>query len=261
MISPFIIDAACYLHSKACMPTGWNLVADTAKFERDFLLPAPSTNYHGTVRSELRHAIAYAMHNRVLSCLSIDGSRIFSFPVTQYWTPHSSRTFLPSATLLLDFPKHKRDFLGGWAQASDRYARTSCRSTTNRQRAVIRALHSQVPDPLAEQDLAEHFEEFLTLRVPPAAIVQCVSLLRSPAGPRDLSDTAEQPEDSQSPLQPPVVRRRHRDSLSHTGSRSGLTYRLRRGLLFACAPHPRSFVETADTTRGDRQRAGSVGPP
>ena len=74
------------------------------------------------------------------------------------------------------------------------------------QRAVIRALHSPVPDPLAEQDLAEHFEEFLTLqRVPPAAIVLCVSLLRSPAGPRDLSDTAEQPEDSQPPLQPPVV--------------------------------------------------------
>ena len=30
------------------------------------------------------------------------------------------------------------------------------------QRAVARAIFSSRPDPLAEQDLAEHFEEFLT---------------------------------------------------------------------------------------------------
>ena len=79
---PFIIDAACYLHSKDWMHTGWTLLADTANFERDFLMPAPSTNYHGVVHSELRYAIAYAMQNRVLSSISIDGSRVFSFPVT-----------------------------------------------------------------------------------------------------------------------------------------------------------------------------------
>ena len=127
---PLIIDSACYLHSKELMQTGWGLLSDSANFERDFLLPAPSTNYHGVVRSELRCAIAYAMQNRVLSSFSLDGSRIFIYPVTHYWTPHSSRSYLPSATLLLDFPKVQRDFLGGWnAQASDRYARTACRSS------------------------------------------------------------------------------------------------------------------------------------
>ena len=155
---PFLIDAACYLHSKDWMHTGWTLLADTANFERDFFLPAPSTNYHGVVHSELRYAIAYAMQNRVLSSISIDGSRVFSFPVTHYWTPHSSRSYLPSATLLLDFPKLQRDCSGGWnAQASDRYVRTACRCIINMQRAFIRAVHSAKPDSLAEQDLAEHF--------------------------------------------------------------------------------------------------------
>ena len=98
---------------------------------RDFLLPAPSTNHHGTIRSELRYAIAYTVQNRVLSSLSFDCSHVFSFLFTQDWTPHSSRTCLPSATLLLDFTKHQWDFLGGWsAPASDRYARTACRSIT-----------------------------------------------------------------------------------------------------------------------------------
>ena len=203
---PLIIDAACYLHSKDWMHTRWTLLADTANFERDFVLPASSTNCHGVVHSELRYAIAYAMQNRVLSAISIEGSRVFSFPVTHFWSPHSSRSFLPSATLSLDFPKLQRDYLGGWnAQASDRYARTACRSIINMQRAVIRALHSANPDPLAEQDLAEHFEEFLQLhRFQPDSIAQCLSNLRSPIRPRDLSDTADQPLEDQPVHQPPV---------------------------------------------------------
>ena len=102
-----IIDSACYLHSKAWMSTG----SQTLPFDRDFLLPAPLTNYHGIVRSGLRYAIAYGMQNRVLSTLSVHGSHVFSFPVTQYWTPHSSRTFLHSATLLLDFSQTSENFI------------------------------------------------------------------------------------------------------------------------------------------------------
>ena len=74
------------------------------------------------------------------------------------------------------------------------------------QRSVIRALHSANPDPLSEQDLAEHFEEFLrSHRVPPESITQCISNLRSPLRPRDLSDTADQPLEDQPAPQPPLV--------------------------------------------------------
>ena len=54
---------------------------------------------------------------------------------------------------------------------------------------------------------------------------------------------------------------RRSDSLSHPGSRSGLTTGSRRGLCLTGTSHPGSFVETADTTPSDKQRAGSVGPP
>ena len=106
------------------------------------------------------------MQNRVLSSLQLGGSLKFCHPVTQYWTPHSRRSSLPSATLLLDFLENQRDCSGVWnAQASDKYARTSLRIITKLLRAVIRAIHSSSPDPLAEQDLAEDFEEFPRLSV------------------------------------------------------------------------------------------------
>ena len=93
--------------------------------------------------------------------LVVDAYFVIRSPSTGRPTPID--LFLPSATLLLDFPENQRDFLGGLnAQASDKYARTSRRIITNMQRAVIRAIFSLSPDPLAEQDLAEHFEEFLT---------------------------------------------------------------------------------------------------
>ena len=130
------------------------------------------------------------MQNRVLSSLCLDGSRLFPFPLTQYWTPHSSRAYLPSATLVLEFPKSQRYFVGGWnAQASDRYARTARRTITTLQRAVVGALHSGKSDPLAEQDLAEHFEEYLVAqRITPASVVQCVTLLRKPFSRRYVLD-------------------------------------------------------------------------
>ena len=157
-----VIDAACYLQSKYWMLRGWRLLSASAPFERDFLLPALSTNYRGVVRSELRYAMAYAMQNRVLSSLYLDGSRIFS-AIQSHSTGHLTRaghTCLPPLSFLIS-QNSKGFFLRGWnAQASDRYARTARRSVINMQRAVIRALYSPGSDPLPEQDLAEHFEEF-----------------------------------------------------------------------------------------------------
>ena len=60
--------------------------------------------------------------------LARNGVPVFRSSSTRFWTPHSGRTLLPSATAALGFSKSERDFLGGWcAQASDRYARIAIR--------------------------------------------------------------------------------------------------------------------------------------
>ena len=201
---PLIFDSACYLHSKA-WSTGRKLLIDTATFERDFLLPAPSTNYHGIVRSELRYAIASAMQNRVLSSLSIVGSHVFTFPVTQYWTPHFSRTFLPSATLLLDFPKHQRVFWveGILRRPTDTFGQPADRSQICKGHSFVhytrkfRTLSLNKTWPSTSSSSLRHSASWLHCTM-------CI-LLRSPVCSRDLSDTVEQPDISQPLLQPPVV--------------------------------------------------------
>ena len=194
---PLIIDSESYLHSRSWITTGWNILKETAGYERDYLLPSPSTNYHGVTRTELRYSIAHAMLGRVLGTLTLDGIRLFPFQIQQYWTPHSSRALLPSATLILDFPKSQRDFLGGWnPQASDRYARTARRAITAMQKAVVRAIHSRKTDPLSEQDLAEHFEQYLSEQRPPQdSIAQCVSSLRPQFSIREIPEPVELSED------------------------------------------------------------------
>ena len=194
---PLIIDAECYLHSRSWISTGWDILKETAGYERDYLLPSPSTNYHGVTGTELKYPIAHAMLGRVLASLTLDGTRLFPFQVQHYWTPHSCRAFLPSATMILDFPKPQRDFLGGWnPQASDRYARTARRTITVMQKAVVRAIHSRRIDPLSEQDLSEHFEQFLNeQRLLQASVVQCISLLRSQFSHREVLESIELSED------------------------------------------------------------------
>ena len=191
---PLIIDAECYLHSRSWISTGWDFLKETAGYERDYLLPSPS---HGVTRTELKYPIAHAMLGRVLASLTLDGTRLFPFQVQHYWTPQSCRAFLPSATMILDFPKPQRDFLGGWnPQASDRYARTARRTITVMQKAVVRAIHSRRTDPLSEQDLSEHFEQFLNeQRLSQASVVQCISLLRSQFSPREVPESVELSED------------------------------------------------------------------
>ena len=72
---PLIIDAEFFLHSRSWISTGWNLLKETSGYERDYLLPSPSTNYHGVTRTELRYSIAHAMLGRVLGTLTLDGIR------------------------------------------------------------------------------------------------------------------------------------------------------------------------------------------
>ena len=64
--------------------------------KRDFLLPAPSLNNYDQ---------GYALQNRVLRELKTAGTRLFQHPVTNFWTPHSGRAYLPTATQVLAFPE------------------------------------------------------------------------------------------------------------------------------------------------------------
>ena len=80
--------------------------------------------------------------------------RLFQHPTTKHWTPHSGRCFMPSATAVLKYEKSERDFFGGWsAKGSDVYARVARLRIANLPRAVVSALQSSSPDPIAESEI------------------------------------------------------------------------------------------------------------
>ena len=122
------IDQACFIALPERLMQGWDLLTSIANFKRDYLLPSPSENFQGCIHKELRYDTAFAIQHRVLLTLTADGEQLFAPHMPQFWTPHSGRTFLPSAAAALGCDKAERDFLGGWsAQGSDVYARVAKR--------------------------------------------------------------------------------------------------------------------------------------
>ena len=106
------------------------------------------------------------------------------------------------------------------------------------QKAVVRAIHSKKVDPLSEQDLAEHFEQFLNdQRLSQDSIVQCISSLRPQVSHREIPETIELSEDvvqDPAPIEvstqitqvahPAVKRQRRTDIWGRTPKKDGHRY-------------------------------------
>ena len=167
---PLVLDRSCFVKEQLWLATGWKVLREAADFERDFLLPAPTLKLRGCRRAELKYEQGYALQNRVLREIKVDGTKMFRHPVTTIWTPHSGRAYLPTAAQILEFSKEERDFLGGWlAQASDRYARSARRKIVNMQRAVAREIRTKCPGRLAEEETSLTSHDFLKAKGLPEA--------------------------------------------------------------------------------------------
>ena len=150
---PLVLDKACWVSKSDWLMTGWRILQEAAGFERDYLLPVPTASFRGCKRIELKYEQGYAIQSKVLQELEVSGEKLFSHQITNFWTPHSCRAYVPSATQVLNFSKEDRDFLGGWmAQASDRHARTARRKIVNMQRTVVRHIETRSEDRFGEEE-------------------------------------------------------------------------------------------------------------
>ena len=97
-----------------------------APSSRDYLLPAPSDNFRGFKRKELKYQAAFGVESQIVSLVTCRGQKVFRANTGHYYTPHSGRNFMPTATAVLGFSKSDRDVLGGWsADGSERYSRAA----------------------------------------------------------------------------------------------------------------------------------------
>ena len=152
---PLVVDPCCFTCHADWLTVGWGLLQQHAGYERDYLLPSPTTNLLGFRKQVLRYDTAFALQIRAFRSLrSASGPLLFPTR-THFWTPHSGRTFLPSVTTALGYPKTNRDYLG------DRYPQVSVLRITNMQRAVVSALgKSECEDPLREAETVQQYDTF-----------------------------------------------------------------------------------------------------
>ena len=159
---PIVVDSSCFVATSTWLEEGWRVMRQIASFERDYLLPAPSKNFRGCRRMELKYDAGFALQNRIVSLLTLEGSARIPPQLTDFWTPHSGRSFMPSCCAALQFPLDQRNYLGGWsAEGSDRYARVAVLRIRSLQGAVIKSIQAGPEgDPLGEQETLSHLQQY-----------------------------------------------------------------------------------------------------
>ena len=119
-----VVHGLAFIAVAGWLRAGWDLLKNVADFQRDFLLPTPSSCLKGCLRSELRYDTGSALFYITLGSIVLPGNVSLHLVVAHCWTPHSGRSFLPTCTASLGVDKTSRDFFGGWnAQGSDRCVR------------------------------------------------------------------------------------------------------------------------------------------
>ena len=174
-----IIHPSAYIQRESWLSVGWKLLQESAPHERDYLLPAPTSNYQGFKVKELKYATAFAVQTHIISTATYRGLRIFGNSTGHYYTPHSGRNFMPSAASVLGFTKSERDVLGGWAaDGSQRYTRTAKYKIAQMQIAVASTFKNSDPDQLAESDDLDCLADFLrSWDVPEESIRKSLQIL------------------------------------------------------------------------------------
>ena len=174
-----IIHSSAYIQRRDWLAVGWNLLLNGAPHERDYLLPAPTNNFHGFKTKELKYSTAFAVQTHIISTACYRGLRVFENSTGHYYTPHSGRNFMPSAASVLGFSKSERDILGGWsAEGSQRYTRTAKYKIAQMQTAVASTFKNPEPDQLAEADDIDSLADFLrSWDVPEESIRKSLKIL------------------------------------------------------------------------------------
>ena len=134
-----------------------------AAFLRNYLTPAPATIFHGCGRLVWRYDPVSALQTRFFRALEVGGARLLCLTNSpHFWTPHSGRTFLPSATAALGFDMPDRDYLEVCsALVSHPYARLATRRVAKMQRAVVAALQQRASDQFRDRESLEQLDAFL----------------------------------------------------------------------------------------------------
>lgn len=146
---------------------------ESAIFPRDYLVPAPTADWHA-MRKKLVEPPQLANYFRmVLQMLGTpkfeDGKwrvnanmELVPAELSLFWKGHSARHFLPQASAAIGCDKHDRDFLGRWSigrVGSNAYLLTSRQITERIQQQVMQSFYGEGVT-YDENELLDKLREF-----------------------------------------------------------------------------------------------------
>ncbi len=162
-----IIAQEAFLKQEKWAKTGLEIWKRIAPFERDFFLCRPNGE-GGCIPVELQYMEYSGMMRYLLTTISI-GPESFSLgeEVTQCFSPHSFRAFLPSCLKALGAPETEQAWMSAWqAKGSDIYVRTGRSRAIQMQTRLAQIIKEQTlrGDPIGERDVLDKLESALTSR-------------------------------------------------------------------------------------------------
>ncbi len=165
-LRPAVVSKEAWLADPDWFPVGWRLWQSLAPFERDYYLCPPKPG-GGCLHKELGY-MEYSSRLRSMLASLEDQEGV---PLGQDWamfqSPHSFRSYLPSALDAIGAPRSVLSWLLSWkSQGSSGYARAGKAKTLVMQRVVAHIIktHLGKSDPIGEVTLREHLQDHLTRR-------------------------------------------------------------------------------------------------
>ena len=136
---------------------GWQLFHSEAfRSDRDFFLPGPNKDWSGgtkkfldvqSLNSYMRYVLSVVKKplrgGRNAKSWMESGEVLISGELTNFWSGHSGRHWLPTHAANIGIPKEQRDYLGRWqagAQESNAYILSAKQIVTSIQREVNKAI-------------------------------------------------------------------------------------------------------------------------
>lgn len=155
---------------------GWNLFHSAAfQNDRDYFLPGPNKDWSGGAKKFLNLQNFNSYMRYVLSMVKKplrgglnakawmeSGEPLISGELTNFWSGHSGRHWLPTHAANVGIPKEQRDYLGRWqagAQESNAYVLSAKQIVTSIQREVNRAI-CEGHVGLTEGELIEELKKY-----------------------------------------------------------------------------------------------------
>eukprot|EP00435_Cladocopium_sp_Y103_P046847 s436_g13.t1 len=124
---PVCVSENAFVWDSDWLQEGFQLLRESADFDRDYLLPKFTDNWGGFQRryATYQDVTSYSCHLRKHLVSYYDFSTLLPEELSSFWTEHSERATLPTALAMLGVDTVKKDLVGRWKpEASDAYVRS-----------------------------------------------------------------------------------------------------------------------------------------